>query len=98
MRRTLESFSKVFLVIFTNVSKIKTVNKYKTTTVVDPMTFNPIIGIFYNEKPFVSINIAMSKEDAKTLPFYNKENFEDDWKELTEFLKEDLRNRLQKIE
>ena len=51
-------------------------NKYKTITVVDPMTFSPIIGIFYNEKPFVSINIAMSKDDAKTLPFSNKENFE----------------------
>ena len=71
-------------------------NKYKTITVVDPMTFSPIIGIFYNEKPFVSINIAMSKEDAKTLPFSNKENFEADWKELTDFLKEDFKNRLQK--
>lgn len=70
-------------------------NKYKTVTVVDPMTFNPIIGVFYDEKPFISINIAMSKEDAKALPFSNKENFETDWKDLTEFLKEDLKKRLE---
>ena len=72
-------------------------NKYKTKTVVDACSFDPYIKIFYNEKPFASINIAMSKEDAKTLPFSNKENFEADWKELTDFLKEDFKKRLEII-
>jgi hypothetical protein len=65
---------------------------YKITKTVDPYTFSPIVGLFYNEKPFVTINVAMSKEDAKTLPFSNKENFENDWNELADFLKDFLKN------
>jgi hypothetical protein len=67
-------------------------NKYKITKTIDPYTFSPIVRLFYNEKPFVSINVSMSKEDAKTFPFSNKENFENDWNELAEFLKEFLKN------
>jgi hypothetical protein len=67
-------------------------NKYKITKTVDPHTFDPIVNLFYNEKPFVTINVAMSKEDAKSLPFSNKENFENDWNELADFLKDFLKN------
>jgi hypothetical protein len=65
---------------------------YKITKTVDPHTFDPIVTIFYKEKTFVRINVAMSKEDAKTFPFSNKENFENDWNELADSLKDFLKN------
>lgn len=67
---------------------------YKISKKIGPDTFEPFLVISYKEKPIVRINVAMAKEDSEYHPFSKFENFENDWEELTDFLKDFVKNEI----
>jgi hypothetical protein len=62
--------------------------KYTVQQVIDPLTFQPKIGVTYNGKPFLVMFIEMSEQESiESIPFSKKENFEKDWRELGAVIK-----------